>query len=156
MTNHWASWLTPQTDSSIASHMSVVVLNGTGASLGYPGDSRSIKSHWQWSFLFILRKVQTKFIVGIFFYPTLRDCRNDLSLRRVPRLLFFDLVIRAICHKQYRVLVEGYWQRKTKVIGEKCVPVSFCTTQILHVVTWNRTQASEVARWWIMASDSCI
>ena len=93
--NHWASWLTSQPDSSIALHISVVVLNGAEATFGYPADSRSMDIHWQWSLLFILRKLQTKFVVGLFFYPTLPDFRNNLPLKRVPRLRFFVLMITA-------------------------------------------------------------
>jgi hypothetical protein len=55
----------------------------------------------------------------------------------------------------YGALKEWYWQAKTKVLGEKSVPVPLCPPQIPHEVAWDWTQASEVrdlqATAWAMA-----
>jgi hypothetical protein len=40
--------------------------------------------------------------------------------------------------------VERYWQRKTKELGEKRVPVSLCPPQIPHELTWARNRAPAV------------
>jgi len=42
---------------------------------------------------------------------------------------------------EYGALVELHWFGKTRVLGDKPVPVLFCLPQIPHGLTWNRTQA---------------
>jgi hypothetical protein len=49
-----------------------------------------------------------------------------------------------IQHRVYVAMVEWYWQGNTEVLGGKPVPVSLCTPQISHGLTWYRAQASAV------------
>jgi len=56
---------------------------------------------------------------------------------------------------KYGALVEWHWKNKTKIHGEKPVPVPLCPPQIICGLAYNWTWVSEVTGWlkttWDMA-----
>jgi len=67
----------------------------------------------------------------VLFYPILPDFRKRiLGFARLPALQE-----QHVKQDEYEALVEGYWQEKTEVLGEKLVPAPLFLPQISQGLT---------------------
>jgi hypothetical protein len=54
---------------------------------------------------------------------------------------------------EYGALKELYWQDATEELGEKSIPLPFCTPQFAHCLPLDWTRVSAVKSWWLPAWD---